>query len=83
MSELDSYKDAWNKLCHRERLVIGLWLGYIPGIVSLSRLISFVTPSQNPVIVIAALWMLAFAWAGLRVCAFRFFAAISAIIAST
>jgi DNA-directed RNA polymerase subunit RPC12/RpoP len=71
VSELDSYKGAWNELRHRERLVIGLWLGYIPGVVSLGWLISFVTPSENTVIVIAALWMLAFARAGLRVSFFR------------
>jgi hypothetical protein len=63
----DAYIEQWRNLRNREWLVIGLFLGYLPGVVGIASVISKFTPSETPVLVVALAWMATFAVTGLRV----------------
>ena len=71
MATSDNYAERFKSLRRRELLAIGLFLGYLPIVGALAWLVSRVTPSESPAMVLALAWMLAFALAGLRVSLFR------------
>lgn len=62
-----TYADNWKELRNRERLAIGLLLGYLPVLAGLAKLISYITTSENPVIAMAIAWIIIFTWASIRV----------------
>lgn len=66
MNEPNLYAVQWQDLRDRNYLVICLFLGFIPGVGGLGWLLSFVSSSEVPVMVVGFLWMLAFAWSSLR-----------------
>lgn len=71
MTEKNDYKKQWDDYRKRNRIVIALFVGYIPGVALLAIPLVKFLKSEIPFYIIALSWMVAIGWAWIRLILFR------------
>jgi len=71
MTETNDYKDQWDDYRRRNRIVIALFLGFIPGVLILGFPLTKLLKSEIPFYAVALTWMAMTAGAWIRLILFR------------
>jgi len=71
MTETNDYINQWKDFRKRNRIVIALFIGYIPGVLILGFPLMKLLNSETPAYIIVVTWMVALVWAWIHLILFR------------